>query len=269
MKNIFKRYETVTDFERYLCTEQTQRAFVGKCASDGDGVSSTGTHDFAEADSLLRYGDKETADELEKRGLSRLRKKATAVAFRRQLFPDVVGHAAHVPNYIAGVPTAMINVKQTRVKERVVTVCYNISQAGGVSADAIKTTAVEVLGAVMLMEASGVRVNLYVCDISDTDRQSIGWLLKIKDSKQALNVLKTAYVLCHPSMLRRHSFRWTEVTKGVCAGFYPGYGRASNNTEEMLSQVGLRNVRSFRMNDVRGLEAEQIAEKILSGAGLK
>ena len=191
------------------------------------------------------------------------------MAFRRQLFSDVVGHAAHVPNYIAGVPTAMINARQTKVKEKVVTVCYNISVACGVGASRIQKTAIEVLGAVILLEASGVRVNLYVCDISESSCQTIGWCCKIKDSKQQLNVLKTAYPLCHPSMLRRHSFRWTETTKGVSSTFVNGYGRALNETQEMLNACGLRGTCSFRLFDVEGKSAEDVAQYILNGAGLK
>lgn len=266
MADIFKKFEDVTALHTYLKTNKTTDVFYGCEHSKDGGEGFTGTESWEEAERLFSCGDRKIAKSLEQRGLSRERIKTKLTANRRRLYANVCGFAPHVPNYLAGVPAAMLNVHEVRVKEKVINVVYNISASGSQRKEDLLRAGVEMFTAVMKIEAGGVRVNLYVADISDgRDGQKVGWLCRIKNSSQHLDVLKMCYPLCNPSMLRRHSFRFTEVTKGVHSCFTSGYGRASSDIRKMLKTFQMKDVRCLSFNSVRGKAADELAKNILKG----
>lgn len=265
--NIYKKFESLTAFEHYLQTNELQPYFAAYPTSQVKKDyedSFYGTKSWDDAEDLMLHGDKESAKRIEDGGIAKERAKIKLSDTRRQLFHDVAGVMPHVPNYIAGVPACMVNVKQVRAKFKVITLVYNISVNGDVNAEDMRDVAIKMLSAIMRIESNGVRVNLYVCDISDTAKQQIGWLLKIKNSGQHLDVIKTAYPLTNPSMLRRHSFRFTEITKGVHKAFASGYGSANRRADELLKACGLRDAKVLSYYKMRGQTTEQITKDILS-----
>lgn len=265
--NIYKKFESLTAFENYLQTNEVQKYFAAypKSQVKKDYEDSFfGTKSWNDAEDLMLHGDRESAKRIEDGGIAKERTKIKLSDTRRQLFHDVAGVMPHVPNYIAGVPACMVNVKQVRAKFKVITLVYNISVNGDVNAEDMRDVAIKMLSAIMRIESNGVRVNLYVCDISDTEKQQIGWLLKIKNSGQHLDVIKTAYPLTNPSMLRRHSFRFTEITKGVHKDFASGYGSANRRADELLKACDLRDAKVLSYYKMRGQTTEQITKDILS-----
>lgn len=267
MANIYKKFNSLSEFENYLQMNETQDAFKAYPASqrqENEYGSFYTTTTWEKAEELLLHGDKANAEKIERGGISKERAKIRLTANRRQIFSDVSGFAPHVPNYIAGVPTAMLNARQIKVKQKVVTLVYNVSVNGDVSGIDMQDVAIKMLSAIMRVEASGVRINLYVCDISDSSRQQIGWLLRIKSSGQHLDVLKTAYPLTNPSMLRRHSFRFTEITKGVHKSFAGGYGSANRRADDLLKACDLRDAKVLSYYKMRGQTSDEITKEILS-----
>ena len=268
MKNVFLKFDSVSDFHKYLHTQKPTNAFsspYNQCSQTGS-QDFTHTRNWEHAEELFTYGDKDTAKKLEDGGLRQTRLQTKCTANRRKVQANICGFAPHVPNYIAGVPASMLNVKEVRVKEKVINVIYNISANGGVGARDLLNTGVQMLSAIMKIEASGVRVNLYVADISDGHNgQTIGWLCRIKNSAQHIDTLKMCYPLCNPSMLRRHSFRFTEVTDGVSSAFVGGYGGASRDISLMLNQFQMKDCRCMSFYTAKGYTADQLAEMILKG----
>lgn len=262
-KQIFKKFDSLAMFHDYLQRNETQPYFVGLESSKRES-DFYGTKSYEEAENLFLYGDKESAEKIEKGGVSDLRKHLKLDANRRQIHCAVTGFAPHVPNYIAGVPTCMINAKVVRQKAKVLNLVYNISVNGTVDAYDMQNVAIKMLSAIMQCEANGVRINLYVCDISEKSGQQIGWLLRIKDSGQHLDVLKTAYPLTNTSMLRRHSFRFTEVTKGVYSSFVGSYGHANRNVDALLNACGLKNAKTLHYYTMQGKSVDDIAKMILN-----
>ena len=263
--NIFKRYDSVTEFKAYLDESKTQRRFkneesLRKCEW-GDWY---GTKTYKEADDMLAKGAANIAQEIYD-GVA-IKTKALHHTVRK-VTTSQVGFAPHVPNFIAGRPNAMIRCEKQQAKTRAITVVYNISVNAGISAQEMKQTAIKMLSAIRTLEAHGTRVNLYVCDMAYYDgyssSQTTGWLLKIKSSTQHLDILKTAYPLCCPAMLRRHSFRWTEVTKGIA---HSGYGAATNRTDKLLNACGLKNAITINYHYASELSVEALAEDILEQA---
>lgn len=264
-KEIFKRFESLAMFHDYLQRNETQPDFIGFESSKSESSSSwKGTKDYDEAERFFLYGDANTAAKIESGGIAQLRNKLKLDANRRKLYCSVVGFAPHVPNFIAGVPTCMIDAKTVRQKSKVLNLVYNISVNGCVDGDDMQRVAIKMLSAIMMFEANGVRINLYVCDISEKSGQEIGWLLRIKDSGQHLDVLKCVYPLTNPSMLRRHSFRFTEVTKGVRKTFVESYGHAKRDVENLLKSCGLKDAKTLHYYTMQCKTAEEIAKMILN-----
>ena len=90
----------------------------------------------------------------------------------------------------------------------------------------------------MLMDSK----NLYVASIScmTSGGAAQGFILKIKDSGQYIDLLKTAYPLINPSFLRRHDFRFLEITPGVPYNSNYGYViMDEEKTKRIIGEAGI------------------------------
>lgn len=268
----YVKFESLRAFEDYLNSHKPTKYYqTYNAQSQTEGRADWyGTKSFTQAEALFKKGDMKIASEIATGVI-----QTTAASKRRtnRLQTSVVGMAPHVPNYIAGRPNSMINMISEPKKVRVITAMYNISVNGGVSPESMKKAAVQMLSAIKILEDNGVRVNLYLADLSKRNDDIIGWSMKIKSSSQHLDVLKTAYPLCNPSMLRRHSFRFTEVTEHDFG--YGQYGSAVKDTTELCKQTGIRNAVSISYYDLKTsyttkeqmfAEAKKLAETILKRA---
>lgn len=270
---IFKKYNTVGEFANTLQRSKIQKAFENRTkdgGSDGKNYGDFyGTDSFNDANNLLLFGDKDLQKRIEAAGVAKMREKIKYEWMRKQLYTSVVGFAPNVPAYIAGTPNSMINQRVIKTRQRVITIMYNSSVSGYVSAESIIKATAEMLSAVMLIEAGGVRVNLFVGALTKcrNTAQNFGWILRIKDSGQKLDTLKMAYPMAHPSMLRRHGFRALETAEGVVNEYAEnGYGYPVNEEKEsmaFLKKCNINNVqRVLCYSSIIDKTAEQIVKMI-------
>lgn len=274
MTNIIRKFNSIGDFVSYLNNSETQPLFKNCLASSYTTASKKrecGTADMQTADNLLLYGDRELQKKIEKAGVYTTRLKLKTMQSKRQIISSVVGVAANVPNAIAGIPTAMINVREIKQKQKVLNICYNCSCSAGVTTQDIIATSAQFISACMLIEASGIRTNIYLAELSKGGDTTSAFLVRIKSASQPFDVLKMAYPLAHPSMLRRHFFRAMEVTEGIPAEFIFSYGAAIANKDTMKKALGqdakqMNHIASYY--DFCGLNAEDIAKKIVGGGKL-
>lgn len=270
MKVIQKHFNSITELNKYLSESETQPNFKGhefsQCEEKENGTFYK-TRNYEEANNLLLHGDKELAKKIEDAGVAKTRLNLKTQQTRRQLFSAVVGVAPNVPNALAGIPTSMISVKEIRCKTKVLNIFYNLSIGCGVGADEIIRKSSKFISACMLLEAQGVRLNIYVGDFAVVNNAYVSFLTRIKSASQPFDVLKMAYPLAHPSMLRRHHFKAMEVTKGVNKSFVAGYGGAVHDTDlisKLLDTEGKFNcILSFtHINDE--MTAEDVAKEIIN-----
>lgn len=270
MKVIQKHFNSITELNKYLSESKTQPNFKG-CENsqreENENESFCKTRTYEDANNLLLHGDKKLAKEIEDAGVVKTRLKLKTQQTRRQLFSAVVGVAPNVPNALAGVPTSMISVKEIRCKTKVVNIFYNLSVCGVVGADEIIRQSSKFISACMLLEAQGTRLNIYAGDVANENDVYTIFSTRIKSASQPFDVLKMAYPLAHPSMLRRHYFRAMEVTKGVNKSFVHGYGRVVSDTDlicELLDTKEKFNcILSFNhINDE--MTAEDVAKEIIN-----
>lgn len=269
--HILKKFESVSEFHNYLCNNEVSKTFKGFESSDAQNEWSkdwTKTESYAQADGLLLYGDKELQKKIMEAGVKKTRLKLNMKATRRQIFSAVCGVAPNVPNAIAGVPTNMVAVKNVAIKQKVINVCYFITANGDTEADDLLQASANVISACMEIEASGVRINLYVGFLSEKLEDTVGFVMRIKSASQPFDVLKMAYPMAHPSMLRRHFFKAMEVTEDVPTQFAPTYGHALDNAKEIrrYTESITKNMQVvYSYYDAKGKTVEEIREMIVRG----
>ena len=242
--DITKKFNSVSEFESYLTTGTTQPNFIGAESSQNGSAEFCSTENYEAANNLLKYGDLESLKKLGNAGFNAAAlKKINQTRPKNQTFASVAGFAPHVPNFVAGVPASMIQQKKVNQKTKVLDVIYYCSFSGSVSASKIATVGAEVLKAVATLEAAGTRVNLWVCECSNKNKQTISFFVKIKDAGQKFDPLKMAYIIINPSFLRRHCFKAMEVTPGVNSKFVHSYGcpLSTNEIHEIIKKQRFQN----------------------------
>lgn len=234
-------FNSLTEYEAYLNAGTTQSAFKRKMSSQetyGSDDCWAGSKDYATANNWLLYGNKEAAEKI-KEAQRKIKFDVNKYIEQSKILPDYVGFAPHVPNFVANQPKTMFAKKKVRKPQPVITVCYNTGATAQYEPEEIADAGAKLLEAIRTIEASGIRVNLYAAQVSKSSGEYAGPIVRIKDADQYLDLLKCAYPLTSPSMLRRHKFRYLEVTKGLPSHFASGYG-SSIDDGTILKQVKLQ-----------------------------
>ena len=269
-KMFYRRYDSVLRFTSYLERGKSQPAFKGfESSLDESGWRTewAGTESFKCAQTIMEEGDKEIQSKLEKAGVAKTRTKIAKMMPKRRIYADVVGFAPHVPNYIVGIPLQMINMQETYEPAKVVDIYYNCCASCGVSAEDLINAASKFMSACMILEAkTNIRLNIFVVEVAEKSRQVIAPTIRIKTAGQQFNTLKMAYPMCHPSMLRRHMFRWLEVTPGIDKTWLNGYGHVVTENTKATEYLRAEKVQVDSMQNYYscgyGKTVEQILEQI-------
>lgn len=277
-KVIFKKFNGTGELSNYLSRAIYTDTFKNSYTFKNHGSQTktkeyekwSKTSSYEEAEKLLLYGCKDLQKRIEAAGVSKLRLRLNQFQNKRQIFSGVTGFAPNVPAYLTGTPNSMINVRMVKVRQRVVNFMFNTSVACTVPSDDIVNAVAKVVQAIMIVEASGVRVNVWAgCALMDDESPDCLWLCKIKDSGQRMDTLKMAYPIAHPSMFRRQWFKLLETTDGVPRGYTDGYGKIIKTEDrcfETLKNAGVNNIhRVLSFYDVKSRTPEEIAKMITVG----
>lgn len=269
-KYIARRFDSLHEYEKHLTNGTTQKAFT--CPSsqrEGEYEKQfRGTTTYEEANGLLMYGDRDLAASIEAGGVSQTRARIRANVQCIKTEASVVGFMPHVPNFVAGVPLSMIDARRTTRPSRSLSVVYVCSTNCGITTGEMIDAASKVLSAVMMIEASGTRVNLYSAGLITGHGAKIAAVVRVKSSDKKLDVVRCAYPLVNPSFFRRHFFRFVETTAGVPARYSNGYGHAPHDAKgELLdvakhARLGIDNAVVLGFYDVQGKTADEIVNAI-------
>lgn len=266
--NIIGKFEDITALHEYMSSAKSNKHFEGEESSLLRGHEFCGSNDMPQAHSWLVYGYNDIAVPMQQAiRAAEAAGETGAYTTRRRQVSSVAGNRVNVAKYLAGNPVCMTRTIRTKVPAPVVTIVYNSGATSGYTADEIFDAAVKVLLAAIKIEKQGIRVNLYAATISESSGQYGGIILRVKSADQPLNVLKTAYPLCHPSMLRRHKFRYIETHPDTPRHWRNGYGRSVQRSGlvEALKQEGIKYDAALTFYDVHdgGVKVDDIVNKIL------
>jgi len=200
------------------------------------GSSWAGTYDYEEADYLLTHGWQEKAEKLAKK----LPIKVVSSEVRKTT-PSygMVGHQASVPRYIMGVPQNMINSKPVTVQQKIITINKSISVNCRVTAEQIEEEGIKALQIIQALEGKGYRVKLNIFWLSLVTNEMAICKVCIKKPEERLSLIKVAFPIAHPSMLRRIMLNWMERFEELTdRSFTYGYGRANGTQYSSLLKKG-------------------------------
>jgi hypothetical protein len=190
---------------------------------DQYGSSFTGTDSFTDAVKLAREGWSEGTDKLMKLA-NVITSKVTSLIDVPTLNYDTTGLDFDMGRYLDGVPESWYYFEhKTRdgVGFEQVRIVVNISASGGVSKEILTARGATVAGLVLALEQSGKRVELIAVapwSASQSDFYNgpklgpfINTSVLLKSPDQQIDIDRLAFVLAHPSMLRRLDFAVTET----------------------------------------------------------
>lgn len=234
-------FNSIQDLVTYIRTTKITSIFAEKSGGPASmregntGDSWSGTSNLEEAMDLLKSGWSEKAKELEEKLTQKLNRVASQVTRQKSVY-DVVGGNCSVPRYLQGVPNSMIRQVRTSVKQKTVTINYNITFNCGTTAKQITENAVECLAYVKQLEDSGTRVSLNVAFVIKEcfrGNKCFGWSVPVKKTDERFSLAKVAFCLCHSSMLRRILFSCIERDPDVTPNFISNYGKPIRDFDEL------------------------------------
>lgn len=261
-KEIYKRYESLKAFNDYLNNGTQQPAFRDDSHTGSERF--TGTASYDEAEQRMMQGDSDLQKRIEEAGVAQTRIKVQKQVQRRQTYSSVVGAIPNVPAYISGAPNSMITQRFVKTRKKVITINYSMTACGGTDKEEIIRASANIASAILLIEATGVRVNLYTSFCAESGKNLIGFSLKIKSAALKLDTLRMSYPLAHSSFLRRQCLRWEEVTEGVPERYASGYGHVPESREQadFFKRNGMKFDAFLAFNDVRYMKVEEIVKTI-------
>lgn len=245
-----RRYEhqfnTIREFNDYINKTPLNALFRwSSLASSKTSVNRTkftGTKNYDEAQDLLKYGWDDMSKKLEQK-LNIVCKEMEPTTKNKAQF-DVVGFQASVPRYLQGIPTSMVNKKKVPTKQKVITVVKNIGYSCSVTTEEIIEESVKALAIVKKLEAQGFRVNLdIITALCSSDRRNLEkdevaiCRIRIKSASERLNISKVAFIMVHPSMLRRLVFRFIEVEPNIKSSTFTSYYGYPINEYQKVKQL--------------------------------
>ena len=237
-------------------------AMVKHLGSEGGGHSSNATYDtewygtktYQEAEERIKKGDDELAKML--RGSEKLDIHMPSTGIRKRMVTRVAGFAPHVPNFLAGVPNNMIWCEEKKVQKKVLTVIYGCNTYGDETAEDIAKVSARVVSCIMSLERKGYRINLYASNVADSGSDRTGFITKLKDSGQHIDVLKMAFPLLSASWNRRFGFRFRELCgwRGTGGSLHGRELREWLNANNVKYDIGLSYYDAKRIKTVEELE---------------
>lgn len=227
----------------------------------------TGTNTYDEAMEIIKAGYAEPLDRM-KRAILKIGEKEKGTKPRTK--NDYVGFVPHVPNTIMNLPITMINRERQKNRSKTIHLTYSFCASADVSANQLITGGINFISLVNSLEKQGFRVKIDVIFASMTDKTIAAYSVNLKEYGQQLNLLKLAFPLVHPAMLRRASFKWLETTPTLKdSRFIGGYGTPvgaymgnnSQNEKTLLKDSGIiTGENSYYCNVYDAFRADDINE---------
>lgn len=224
MKDVkIEKFDSLSDFLDVLKNRKENEVFESETLESkriSDNLWS-GTRTYEQADKLIRDGY-----DAGLKGMDEYRKKIKTVEKERnRVCCGVVGFAPIVPNAIVGMPLSMVCTKKEKVKRKTVRVFVDVSTSCNTDKESILKRGRELLDEIIKAEVAGFQIEVVLSNFLASEGHVVGMLVRVKKYGQRINPLKCAYLLAHPSMLRRHVFRWLETYPELEEeGFTSGYG---------------------------------------------
>lgn len=214
---VVEKFDDIYEFADTIASRLPSPYMKDRASHREDGSGWYGTETYDEADLLLQVGYE--------KGVQAINNVTSILNNGEERITRVapVGAVPHVPNFLRGCPSNMIYRQRLERPKKIINIFYDRGASSNVSSDDITTASARLLDLVEFLECRAYSVNLYVgsatvfknCvyQFGANEIRTVRILsIKIKDARtNSTNRRKVAYLLVHPSFLRRHEFRWMET----------------------------------------------------------
>jgi hypothetical protein len=182
----------------------------------------TGTKSYEEAMSVIKTGYKEPLEKMKK---AILKIGQTNPSQRPRTKNDFVGFVPNVPNALMNLPITMINREKQPNKSKNIHLTYSFCGSSDVRTHELIKAGINFISLVNSLEKQGYRVKIDALFASSVSKTIAAYTVNLKAYGQQLNLLKLAFPLVHPAMLRRVSFKYMETAPNLKdKDFLNGYG---------------------------------------------
>jgi len=203
-------YGTVGDMTTLLKTRSiTSSSFENQQTKRLD-TSWVGVKSYDEACEFLHNGYQPSVEKLKER----MKAKCVGEGKRITFHNDVVGYAPIVPLAMQGVPQSMLNHKMKPIKSKVIDIFYDITVGWTIESKQILENGANLLGAVLDLEKEGYKINIYALQSYSDSTDCDMLLIKIKDSKQPMDLKRISFPLTHTAFFRVIGFDWYSKVPG-------------------------------------------------------
>lgn len=234
-------YNTVSDMVTLLKTRNiTNSSFDDQQTKQID-TSWVGVRSYDEACEFLHNGYQPSVEKLKERMKAKYVGEGKRITFHN----DVVGYAPIVPLAMQGVPQSMLNHKMKPIKAKVIDVFYDITVNCGTTSEQILNNGSNLLGAVVDLEQEGYKINIYAIQPYSDEKNCDMLVIKIKDSKQPMDLKRMSFPLTHTAFFRVIGFDWYSRVPG---GRYR-YGYGHNLNQEFGREKSTAIIREVTGND--------------------
>lgn len=257
-----KKFESLQEFSTWLEATPKHESFpVEESRRKEYHENFYGTETYEDSQRLMLNGWDSGAVDVSKIMLER----ANEYEKVKRLYLDYAGAVPCVPAYLSGSPANMIAIRKRPNGAPVVTLCYSMSISYDETSKDILLYSAKLLNVVRGLEAGGVKINLYVGIFAKRRNDEACCIVKIKDSREPVNVLNMAYPLTHPSFLRRQGFAYTERCGVDYHNGWSGYGRVLDDRgkqKEITESLGILNPVCIGYYDLTKKTESEITEMI-------
>lgn len=234
-------YNTVSDMVTLLKTRNiTNSSFDDQQTKQID-TSWVGVRSYDEACEFLHNGYQPSVEKLKERMKAKYVGEGKRITFHN----DVVGYAPIVPLAMQGVPQSMLNHKMKPIKAKVIDVFYDITVNCGTTSEQILNNGSNLLGAVVDLEQEGYKINIYAIQSYSDEKNCDMLVIKIKDSRQPMDLKRMSFPLTHTAFFRVIGFDWYSRVPG---GRYR-YGYGHNLNQEFGREKSTAIIREVTGND--------------------
>lgn len=234
-------YNTVSDMVTLLKTRNiTNSSFDDQQTKQID-TSWVGVRSYDEACEFLHNGYQPSVEKLKERMKAKYVGEGKRITFHN----DLVGYAPIVPLAMQGVPQSMLNHKMKPIKAKVIDVFYDITVNCGTTSEQILNNGSNLLGAVVDLEQEGYKINIYAIQSYSDSSNCDMLVIKIKDSRQPMDLKRMSFPLTHTAFFRVIGFDWYSRVPG---GRYR-YGYGHNLNQEFGREKSTAIIREVTGND--------------------
>lgn len=262
-KDIRRDFDSMGDFLQWL--DDTPPQWV---TSESKGETPTytkfsGTRNMGEANRLIVNGWPEGRAMMQ--AAMATQSAITKPARIPALWNDVAGAYPDVQAAIAGDPLNMVNTGNSdKTQHPIIDFLFNISAGSSVDSDSIMSRGAAILSWVDALEDAGYRTSLTLVEYCAATVDNFLMTIQVKRPEDPLDIDRVAYVMAHPSMLRRHNFAAMERLPAYM--HKPTYGTPKDLTPEQVPPGAV-----YFPRIITGQTPQQAAEdarKIIAAGGL-